>query len=125
MNNHIPSFEDFLNESFVNENLASKIFNMDDTVDMIMDEFDDTYQKNLHKRACKLLGSNPNAVCRLDSEGDYDGEESKAFDYLQSHFSHDVNDSKFSELYYDKSMNVVRLDDYGFVAYFYTNKSKF
>ena len=123
--NYIKLFEEFINESSINENLASKAFNMYDTVDVIIDEFDDTYQKNLHKRACKLLGENPNAVCRLDSETDYDGDEEKAFDYLQSNFRRDVEDSKFSELTHDKKMNVVRLDDYGFVAYFYSNKSKF
>ena len=130
---NIPKFEDFLNESTINEGaLASKAFNMYDSVDIIMDETDDDDVIAYHQKACDLLGENPSNVCRLDSESDYDDDVlTKAYDAMDSKFRGvptDLGDLDLPsgfDLMLDSKLKVVRYDEYGFVAFFFTSDSKF
>ena len=130
---NIPKFEDFINESTINEGaLANKAFNLYDTVDIIMDEMEDEDTKEIHQKACDLLGENPSNVCRLDSESDYDDDVlTKAYDAMDDKFRGvptdlgDLDLPSGMDLMLDSKLKVVRMDDYGFVAYFFTSDSKF
>jgi hypothetical protein len=128
---NIQNFDEFVKESSINEGLAAKAFSMYDTVDMLMDDFDDKETKEIHERACELLGEDPSNVCRLDSETDYDDPIlEKAYKtinnkYRGSFIDHNLDLGNGEDMTMDKMMHVVRYDDYGFVAYFFTSRSNF
>ena len=138
---NLKNFNDFVNESIVNAKidqlisegaLASKAFNMYDSVDIIMDEAEDDDVIAYHQKACDLLGDSPSNVCRLDSESDYDDAIlQKAYDAMDSKFRGvptdlgDLDLGSGCDLMLDSKLKVVRYDEYGFVAFFFTSDSKF
>jgi len=131
---NLLNFDEFLNESKINEGLASQAFNSYDTVDIIIDGFDDEYTISVHEACCRLLGENTNNVCRLDSESDYDDDVlTRAYDTMSSKFrgtnatppelKNQLSRGESIEI--DRKMHVVEYVDNGFVAYFFTSGSKF
>jgi hypothetical protein len=78
------------------------------------------------------LGAKPVEVIQVDSEtNDEDPTMSKIYNFLQGNFngkdfdSGDFSNSMGQACLYDEKLNVVRIDDYGFVAFYFTAKSNF
>lgn len=78
------------------------------------------------------LGAKPVEVIQVDSEtNDEDPTMSKIYNFLQGNFngkdfdSGDFGNSMGQACLYDEKLNVVRIDDYGFVAFYFTAKSNF
>jgi hypothetical protein len=96
-------------------------------------DFDKEYEE-LHAEFEKVLGASKDNICFVDSEtnGD-DPMQAKIYNYLEAHFvaKDAVESPKFKNTnhgsfqMYDPKLNVIRLDDYGFVAFYYTTDSKF
>jgi hypothetical protein len=132
-NRSIGLFKNELFESVINEGaLAKKAFNLYDTVDIIMDEFDDKETIEIHEFCCRILGEDPSNVCRLDSESDYEDDVLyKAYEAIDNKFKGiSVENLPKSigtgqSISHDNKLGVVRYDDYGFVAYFFTSNSNF
>jgi hypothetical protein len=130
---NLKSFDEFINESKLNEGfLAKKAFDLYDTVDIIISEFDDKEVIEIHEFCCELLGEDPSNVCRLDSETDHENN--------VLYQAYEAMDKKFrgapvknlpksigngQSISHDDKLGVVRYDDYGFVAYFFTSNSNF
>lgn len=123
-----------LNESRLNEGaLASKASRELDGVDIFIEEFDDEEVKALHQGICDLLGEDPSNVFRVDSEtAEEDPISDKIYNFLSNKLSPtsvDVPGYKVSthgeDVALDKSLNAIRYDDNGFVAFFFTAKSNF
>lgn len=135
-NQSIGLFKNELFESVINESaLAKKAFNLYDTVDIIMDEFDDKDVIEIHEFCCGILGEDPSNVCRLDSESfESDNEDDvfyQAYEAIENKFrGASVKNLPKSigngqGISHDDKLGVVRYDDYGFVAYFFTSNSNF
>lgn len=135
---NLQSFNEFLNESELNTALnegalASKASRELDGVDVFIEEFEDKEVKDLHKGICDLLGEDPSNVFRVDSESnDEDPTSEKIYRYLESNLNPTTVDAESfydlsmgEDLGFDKNLNAVRYDDHGFVAFFFTAKSKF
>jgi hypothetical protein len=123
-----------LNESILNEGaLAMKASKELDGVDIFIEEFDDEDVKTLHQGICDLLGEDPSNVYRVDSEtAEEDPISDKIYNFLSNKLSPtsvDVPGYKLSthgeDVALDKSLNAIRYDDNGFVAFFFTANSKF
>jgi hypothetical protein len=96
-------------------------------------DFESDYDE-LHAEFEKVLGTSKDSICMVDSETNEDDPmQAKIYNYLQAHFvsKEPVESPKFknnkmgSFQMYDPKLNVIRLDDYGFVAFYYTTDSKF
>lgn len=135
---NLQSFNEFLNESELNTALnegalAMKASRELEGVDVFIEEFEDKEVKDLHKGICDLLGEDPSNVFRVDSESnDEDPLLKKIYNFLSNHLNPEsVDADSFYELSmgedigFDKDLNAVRYDDHGFVAFFFTAKSKF
>jgi hypothetical protein len=97
-------------------------------------EPEDSDWQDLYDKIAETLGEDINDVIVVDSETNEDDPLSaKVYNYLSSHFTgkEAVETPKFknsnhgSFQMYDPKLNVVRLDDYGFVAFYFTTSSKF
>lgn len=122
-----------LNNAINEGALASKASRELDGVDIFIEEFDDEEVKALHQGICDLLGEDPSNVYRVDSEtAEEDPISDKIYNLLSNKLSPtsvDVPGYKLSthgeDVALDKSLNAVRYDDNGFVAFFFTANSKF
>lgn len=127
---NLKSFTEFVNESFVNEgNLASKFAKEDwgalgdMDIDPDMEEF--------YEDVCKELGvSDLSQVYQVDSETNEDDPLSrKIYNYLQTNLnSKEIgkhSGSMGTAMAIDTAKNVIRYDEYGFVAFYFTADSKF
>jgi hypothetical protein len=88
----------------------------------------------LYDAIASKLGEDLDSVLMVDSEtNEEDPLSSKIYNYLSTHFNSvepvetpSFKNSKMGSFQmYDPKLNVVRLDDYGFVAFYFTAKSKF
>ena len=129
---NLQTFEQFINESVNEAALALKgaEYLSDYTLqDVIADA--DSDDAKFYKIVSKTLGVSPGLVYMVDSETNEDDPiQKKIYKYLASRgdFSKDI-DPKGQGMgqytMYDPKMNVVRLDDYGFVGFYFTADSKF
>jgi hypothetical protein len=132
-NKSVGLFKNSLFESTLNEGaLAMKASKELEGVDVFIEEFEDKEVKDLHIGICDLLGEDPANVFRVDSESaDEDPTSDKIYKYLNNNLNPTTVDAKFYELSmgedlgFDKKLNAIRYDDNGFVAFFFTAKSKF
>ena len=129
---NLPTFENFINGSVNEGALASKgaEYLSDYTLQDVISDADSDDAK-FYKIVAKTLGSDPGLVYMVDSETNEDDPiQKKIYKYLASRgdFSKDI-DPKGQGMgqytMYDPKMNVVRLDDYGFVGFYFTADSKF
>jgi hypothetical protein len=131
---NLPTFAEFINESSLNEGaLASKAFKNLDKVDVIMDDTDPSSHP-IQLKACELLGEDPGKVCRVDSEGEFEGDIDlfqNTYDTINGKFSYtktDLGNFKLEsgmDIVFDPKLKVVRVDDNGMVCYYFTTKSNF
>jgi len=139
---NLQTFNEFVNESetnleldgLINEGaLASK--GAKELADINMQEMIDgaeskDYEKYF-KLICDTLGADPGLVVQVDSEtNEEDPISKKIYNFLskKGNFTVDVEpEGKGMGQYtmFDPNMNVVRADDYGFVAFYFTKDSKF
>ena len=129
---NIPTIEQFVNESVNEAALALKgaEYLSDYTLQDVISDADSDDAK-FYKIVAKTLGADPGLVYMVDSETNEDDPiQKKIYKYLASRgdFSKDI-DPKGQGMgqytMYDPKMNVVRLDDYGFVGFYFTADSKF
>lgn len=124
-------FERELNSLISEGALAKKA----DDINMYLSdlEFDKEYDE-LHDEFEKLLGASRSEILFVDSETNEDDPlMRKVYNYLQSHFNGTnpvetknwKNNRMGSFTMYDPKLNVIRLDDYGFVAFYFSTDSKF
>jgi hypothetical protein len=137
---HIPSFDEFVNEgvldSLVNEGALAKKgasefadINLADQIDMA----EDREWEDLYKEIAKVLKETPANVIQIDSETNEDDPTSrKIYNYLNTNLNPTtpVETKAFPNAYgwqlmHDHKKNVVRMDDHGFVGFFFTAKSNF
>jgi hypothetical protein len=97
--------------------------NMQDMID------DNSDMAGEFKELCDKLGEKPVDVIQVDSETcEDDPLMNKIYKYLESNFRGTETITKGgpgSFTQYDPKLNVVRADDYGFVAFYFTAKSNF
>lgn len=130
---NLQTFAEFVNESLIVEGaLALKGSSNLDSVDIIIDDFDDKDVIRLHEGICEVLGEDTSNVYRVDSESAEDEPISnKIYNYLSNHLSGNSFDIKGYSLGYgegltlDEKLKAVRYDDNGFVAFFFLSDSKF
>ena len=86
--------------------------------------------KEFDEKLAQLLGEKDyKKIIQVDSE--YEGDDliqSKIFDYLERNFNGSGVPGMMDyvqDFNYDKKLNVAKIDDYGFVGYLFTAKSKF
>jgi hypothetical protein len=125
-------FESVRTESYLNEGaLASKAESLGISLGDI--DAEDGYDK-LYDKFAEVLGDTVGNVIFVDSETNEDDPLTrKIYNYLSSHFNGTdpvevkgfENTSHGSFQMYDPKLNVIRLDDYGFVAFYFTSDSKF
>lgn len=137
---HIPTFDDFVNEGVLNTlitegALAKKCatefadINLADQIDMA----EDKEWEELYKEIAKALKDTPANVVQIDSETNEDDPTSrKTYNYLDNNLNATVpvETKAFTNAYgwqlmHDPKKNVVRMDDHGFVGFFFTAKSNF
>jgi hypothetical protein len=138
---NLKSFTEFVNESTINAELdalinegalASKA-NRDLGLYLSDIGAEDKDYEDLYQAIGDALGEDISNVMFVDSEtNDEDPLQSKIYNYLSSHTNVKTNvetdafkNSHGWQCMHDPKMNVVRLDDYGFVAFYFTAKSKF
>lgn len=125
--------ETALNEGALAKKGAKNLsdINLEDQIDSTGDEEMTEYYEDI----TKALGeANPRNVIMVDSEtNDEDPLMRKIYAYLEANFNY-MEDVKTrgsfgsgmgQQTAIDKKLNVVRIDDYGFVAYYFTAKSNF
>ena len=96
-------------------------------------EAEDKSYEDLYQAIGDALGEVIGNVMFVDSEtNEEDPLQSKIYNYLSSHMNaiNSVETDEFKTSHgwscmHDPKLNVVRLDDYGFVAFYFTDKSKF
>ena len=137
---HIPSFDDFVNESIYNDMLSEGVLakkgasefsdiNLDDQ----MDNAEDDEWRELYQAIADAIKEAPGNVIQIDSETNEDDPLSqKIYNYLSSHFNGRTNietkafkNTHGWQVMHDPKLNVVRLDDWGFVGFFFSANSKF
>lgn len=104
--------------------------NLEDQMDGQDDEWQSYYQA-----IADALGDVPRNVMQVDSEGhEDDALMTKIYNYLSTHCTANApftlpkgweNSGHGSFAYIDKKLNVVRVDDYGFVGFYFTKDSNF
>lgn len=116
---------DWINEGTLAKKGAKDLDDMN-MQDMIDDNSDMAAE---FQELCDKLGAKPVDVIQVDSETHEDDPlMNKIYKYLESHFRGSETFAKngpgaFSA--FDPKLNVVRTDDYGFVAFYFTAKSNF
>jgi hypothetical protein len=126
-------FESVKIQEEINEGALAKKYYSEDPLILGDMDFDSEYDP-LHKEFEKLLGEPLSDIMCVDSEThDEDPVMTKIYNYLQTHFAgtqpveakgwKNTTHGVFQN--YDKKLNVIRLDDYGFVAFYFTKDSKF
>ena len=138
---NLQSFNEFVNESefneFINEGTLAKKgakeladINLEDQ----MDNAEDDEWRAMYQAIADAIGDVPRNIIQVYSEtNDEDPIQAKIYNYLSSHhhYEKDVEMPKGFEssmgwqVAYDSKLNVVRLDDYGFVAFYFSAKSNF
>jgi hypothetical protein len=133
---HVISFDEFINEQnnpLLEGAMASSVYkmilkdagSMQDSMDAD-DSFEDEY-----KAIAKVLKTTANKVVQVDSETHEDDPKlTKVYKFLENNFigSEDVpgtDPGMGQDIRFDPNLEVVRLDDYGFVGFFFTDKAKF
>ena len=118
-----------INESVINEGVLAKQ-GVSKLSDYSLVGAHDSDMKEFDEKLAKLLGEKDyKKIIQVDSE--YDGDnplQSKIFDYLESNFRGSGVPGMMDyvqDFNYDKKLNVAKIDDYGFVGYLFTDKSKF
>jgi hypothetical protein len=137
---NLQTFNEFVNENefneFINEGTLAKKgakeledINLEDQ----MDNAEDDEWRNLYQAIADAIGDTPRNVIQVDSEtNEEDPLQRKIYNYLSTHHTH----GKYVEpkgweasmgwaVSHDPKLNVVRLDDYGFVGFFFSANSKF
>jgi len=99
--------------------------------DYSLDGAHDSDMKEFDEKLSKLLGEKDyKKIIQVDTESGMDDNSlnSKIFDYLESNFNGSgvpgMTDY-VQDFNYDKKLNVAKIDDYGFIGYLFTAKSKF
>jgi len=138
---NLKTFTEFVNESTVNAELEELVIEgalaakganhlSDVNLQDMIDDADDDDAKD-YKSIAKKLGSDPKLVVQVDSETNEDDPiQRKIYNFLSSKgdFTQEVDPKSKGMIQYcmyDPKMNVVRLDDYGFIGYYFTKDSKF
>ena len=92
----------------------------------------DDEMKKFYTNVAKQLGEKPSNCFQVDSETyEDDALSRKIYSFLEGNFngkdfdSGDFSNSMGQACLYDEKLNVVRIDDYGFVAFYFTAKSNF
>lgn len=138
---NILTFEGFINENSLNLLISEGALAKKGAKDLSdinledqMDNAEDDEWRGMYQAIADAIGDSPVNVIQVDSEtNDEDPLMNKIYNYLESHFTHtkDVDMPKGFEasmgwqVAYDAKLNVVRLDDYGFVGFYFSAKSKF
>ena len=131
---NLQNFKDFLNESVINEgSLAKKAFKTLgpdwNAVNSVPDE--KPYPQLLKAIAKKLGVKSAKDVYTVNSEGEgIDDLGDKIYAKLEDEFGTGepfepgpFKNKDGTYQYYDKALNVIRMDDWGAVAFFFTAKS--
>jgi hypothetical protein len=138
---NLKSFTEYVNESqydeFVNEGALAKKgakeladINLEDQ----MENAEDDEWRSMYQAIADAIGDVPSNVIQVDSEtNEEDPLQSKIYNYLSTHMGRavDIDMPKGFEasmgwqVALDPKLNVVRLDDYGFVAFYFSSKSNF
>jgi hypothetical protein len=138
---NLVSFDEFITESVLNDKLETLINEgvlatkgashlSDYTLQDVISDADDD-DAEAYKAIADCLGVDAGLVYMVDSEtNEEDPIQKKIYKYLASrgNFSKDVDPKGQGMGQYtmhDPKMNVVRLDDYGFVGFYFTADSKF
>lgn len=132
---NIQNFEDFVNESILNEGaMADKGYkqNMKDGLETLKDRIANSEpgEDDEWKAIAAALKADPKDVVQVDSESNDDHPTyRKIYNYLERSFSGSVPVDAYNQMgqdcTLDPNLNVVRIDDYGFVGFFFTAKSNF
>lgn len=137
---NLKNFNDFVNESILNTQLdqlisegalAKKADDLDISLGDI--EPEDKEYEELYDAIATALDSTIRNVIFVDSETNEDDPlQSKIYNYLSGHFSaKDAIETKSMKTTHgwsvmrDPKLNVVKLDDYGFTAFYFTTNSNF
>lgn len=122
-------------KSTINEGaLAAKGAKEFDDINMeeMIDNAEDDYFRNYFQKICDTLGADPKLVIQVDSETNEEHPTSKKiYKYLDKlnmgDFSVSIDDEAGmgQQTNFNPKLNVVRADDYGFVAFYFTKDSKF
>lgn len=137
---NLLSFDEYLNESALNElinegALAKKgakdleDINLEDQ----MENAEDDEWRELYQAIADAIGDTPRNVVQVDSEThEDDALMTKIYNYLSSNLNvrNKVETKAFKnshgwQVMHDPKMNVVRMDDHGFVGFFFSSKSNF
>lgn len=137
---NLKTFTEFINESqydeFLNEGTLAKKgakeladINLEDSIE----NAEDKEWAAMFQAIADAIGDAPSNVIQVDSEtSDEDPLMNKIYNYLSTHFygtsSVETNAFKNShgwQVMHDPKLNVVRLDDYGFVGFYFSSNSKF
>ena len=128
---NLQTFNEFVNESneSINEGVLAKQ-GVAKLSDYSLVGAHDSYMKEFDEKLAQLLGEKDyKKIIQVDSE--YEGDDliqSKIFDYLERNFNGSGVPGMMDyvqDFNYDKKLNVAKIDDYGFVGYLFTAKSKF
>jgi hypothetical protein len=129
---NLQTFSEFINESneSINEGALAKK-GVAELSDYSLEGAHDSDMKEFDEKLSKLLGEKDyKKIIQVDSESgmDDDSLNSKIFDYLERNFNGSAVPGMMDavqDFNYDKKLNVAKMDDYGFVGYLFTAKSKF
>ena len=132
---HVKTFDRFLTESKLDLFEGALAGKADRELGVYLSEMepeDDDWQA-LYDAIADALGEDASSVMMVDSEtNDEDPLSAKIYNYLSTHFNgtESVETKEFKNsmgwaVMHDTKMNVVRLDDYGFVGFYFTATSKF
>ena len=129
---NLQTFSEFINESneSINEGALAKQ-GVAELSDYSLEGAHDSDMKEFDEKLSKLLGEKDyKKIIQVDSESgmDDDSLNSKIFDYLERNFNGSAVPGMMDavqDFNYDKKLNVAKMDDYGFVGYLFTAKSKF
>lgn len=128
---NLQTFNEFVNESneSINEGVLAKQ-GVAKLSDYSLVGAHDSDMKEFDEKLAQLLGEKDyKKIIQVDSE--YEGDDliqSKIFDYLERNFNGSGVPGMMDyvqDFNYDKKLNVAKIDDYGFVGYLFTAKSKF
>jgi hypothetical protein len=138
---NLKTFDEFVNESefieFINEGTLAKKgakeledINLEDQ----MDNAEDDEWRGLYQAIADAIGDTPRNVIQVDSEtSDDDPLQRKIYSYLSAHHTNSgkaiepkgFGNSMGWQVSHDTKLNVVRIDDYGFVGFYFSAKSNF
>lgn len=132
---HIKTFDRFLTESKLDLFEGALAGKADRELGVYLSEMEPEDQdwQDLYDAIANALGVDASGVMMVDSET-HDGDplSTKIYNYLQSHCNGiEAIETKGFKLSHgwavmkDPKLNVVRLDDYGFVGFYFTATSKF